>query len=82
MKVTVIILNISVVVLGIATIYLSNVVGTINETTGLLKEYTDVSNENTISREHRLQDSLEERIGTLEREVSDLKLVLDLKGKK
>lgn len=40
------------------------------------KELVKLMNDLAIEREHALQDALEERIGTLERDVEDLKFIL------
>jgi len=44
-------------------------------------EQIKIIDENTINREHQLQDGLEERIGDLERDLNDIKLILGKKSK-
>lgn len=76
MKLVLALFSVSLIALGALTVHVVNTMSSINETTNLLREYTNASNEAAVGRENQIQDSLEERIGTLEHEVEDLKSIV------
>lgn len=66
MKSMIIVLSLSVIALLGLNYKLNQEVKSLTEVTDLLRQYVTVVNESAVSRENKIQDKLEERIGTLE----------------